>query len=450
VVKSNKALVVWGLGLLLFFRLETFLTPFGHDESIFAYMGQEISRGAVLYRDVTDNKPPLIFYVAAAVAKMPGLQQMYLLGLDFLVALVCVVLFYLLIRKWTAAVFWPTTAFIVFTNAHKISQGGFLTEHYLLLFVLLAWLCWLRERSSVRTDILSGIFFALAFFAKPVAAATVGSIGIYALFNLRRQPKTFYRVLWLGVGWLLTIILALLALAWQNVLLNFWQDALLNLSQYQAALSFKDFFANLILAIVDNLGTVGLIWFLFGLALWRGQNHAFRSLFVLCFVLEFVVFAMSKRFFGHYFLQLAPALGFIVALSLNDKHYEFYKRWLIILLGIALFWQAYYTLRASWRITELLDDYRVAAYIRQGTTRADYICSGGENIRIAWLAGRRHFYKRPYVSGNYFTGEMPLIVERFNETKPIYILDDIPAYANSASYQVDCQIGRYKIWRRIK
>src|SRR5439155_1221882 len=32
--------------------------PLDCDEAVYAYIGQRISRGAVMYRDMTENKPP--------------------------------------------------------------------------------------------------------------------------------------------------------------------------------------------------------------------------------------------------------------------------------------------------------------------------------------------------------------------------------------------------------
>jgi hypothetical protein len=58
-------LVVFGLGLAL--RLPTFLRPMlSDDEAIYATTADALGRGDLLYRDVVDHKPPLIYHLYQA------------------------------------------------------------------------------------------------------------------------------------------------------------------------------------------------------------------------------------------------------------------------------------------------------------------------------------------------------------------------------------------------
>src|ERR1019366_4003088 len=55
-------LAVFALGFLL--RLPTFLRPLlSDDEAIYATTADAMARGDLLYRDVVDHKPPLIYHV---------------------------------------------------------------------------------------------------------------------------------------------------------------------------------------------------------------------------------------------------------------------------------------------------------------------------------------------------------------------------------------------------
>src|SRR5258708_32475892 len=50
------------LGVVLFLSLEKYLfIPFNDSEGVFVYVGREMARGAQLYTDVWDHKPPLLF-----------------------------------------------------------------------------------------------------------------------------------------------------------------------------------------------------------------------------------------------------------------------------------------------------------------------------------------------------------------------------------------------------
>lgn len=55
------------LCLLCLFRLPSLAQPAGGDQGLYAYVGQEIARGGVPYRDAWDQKPPAIHYTYAAM-----------------------------------------------------------------------------------------------------------------------------------------------------------------------------------------------------------------------------------------------------------------------------------------------------------------------------------------------------------------------------------------------
>ncbi|HYM11971.1 MAG TPA: glycosyltransferase family 39 protein, partial [Bryobacterales bacterium] len=68
-----------------------------YDSGIFAYMGQQLAQGAVLYRDVWDHKPPLIYYLNELGVWLgrgsPGgiLAICFVAGLGFLATIYAVV-----------------------------------------------------------------------------------------------------------------------------------------------------------------------------------------------------------------------------------------------------------------------------------------------------------------------------------------------------------------------
>ncbi|GBR74231.1 putative glycosyl transferase [Candidatus Termititenax aidoneus] len=440
--------IFWCLGLVCFFRWETFITPFGNDEGIYAYLAQQVGQGAVLYHDVTELKFPLLMWLAAPITRLPGLTQINLLIFDLLVALLTVGLFCRIIRKYTDAFFWPTTAFIIFTNAHRISQGGFMTEHYIVLFVLLAWSFWLREHPSIWSDLLAGCCFALAAFTKQVGVVTVVALGLYALWRCRKEPEIFHRCLYVAGGFFCIAAAVLFYLQATGVLLGFWQDCIVDIFLYREAQG-RSPLLDFLWAALDNIISVALLWFMVFAALFKKTTQPLRTLFLLCAILEFLAFAIGKTFFTHQILPLAPTLGFIVALSLPEKFYFQYRKALLVLLAIALLAQSFFTVKACRRFPDLLDDYRLARYIEQNSTPQDVLDSGSEATRIAFLAKRKHFYKRPYMAYPFSPEEIAYIREEFNRLKPLYAVDGLSVFANPADYRFDKAFGRHKLWRRI-
>jgi hypothetical protein len=63
--RANLVLALFALGILL--RLPTFFRPLlSDDEAIYATTADALARGDLLYRDVVDHKPPLIYHVYRA------------------------------------------------------------------------------------------------------------------------------------------------------------------------------------------------------------------------------------------------------------------------------------------------------------------------------------------------------------------------------------------------
>ena len=58
-------------GLVIILRIPSFFEPFSYgDEMIYLTLGQAIKKGMVLYRDIHDNKPPLLYILAAAAGNV--------------------------------------------------------------------------------------------------------------------------------------------------------------------------------------------------------------------------------------------------------------------------------------------------------------------------------------------------------------------------------------------
>jgi len=54
------------LAITFLIRIPSFFEPYSYgDEMIYLNLGEAIKRGMVLYRDIHDNKPPLLYFTAA-------------------------------------------------------------------------------------------------------------------------------------------------------------------------------------------------------------------------------------------------------------------------------------------------------------------------------------------------------------------------------------------------
>ncbi len=156
---------------------------------------RQIAQGDLLYRDIhqivyngiilpNPQYPPLYLYTLAALMFVVGVDiftfnmvKMFLVLINFLVAF----LIYHLIntnygKKIALLAFnW----FLLNPSTLGITLGGY-HENYMLLFILLAFLCFVQERMT-----LSGICFGLALLIKPIAGVYIIPILIWGLKNRR-------------------------------------------------------------------------------------------------------------------------------------------------------------------------------------------------------------------------------------------------------------------------
>ncbi len=66
--RISKHYLIFALILfsIFLFRLPSLYEPFWYgDEGIYLVLGQAVRKGLVLYRDIHDNKPPLLYWLAA-------------------------------------------------------------------------------------------------------------------------------------------------------------------------------------------------------------------------------------------------------------------------------------------------------------------------------------------------------------------------------------------------
>ncbi|MBI2267343.1 MAG: glycosyltransferase family 39 protein [Armatimonadetes bacterium] len=66
-ILDNKAVIILALLLLMFLLRSVFFgLPLLNDEGMYGYVGQRILEGDLPYRDVEDNKPPILYFIYAA------------------------------------------------------------------------------------------------------------------------------------------------------------------------------------------------------------------------------------------------------------------------------------------------------------------------------------------------------------------------------------------------
>lgn len=196
------------------------------DDQMFGYFGWRILHGAVVYRDVWDNKPPGIYWMNALGFWIGRDSYWGVVVLCVIALLSTHVLFFAICAsnyfRGSAAV---ATVIAGFFFTHGYFQGGTnRTETFLIPFELAAVLLYMRGhyRDRAWCWLLAGVCAGIAFLFKQVGLAAWGAmlvhLGILALLGEMRFRDALRRMGLMIAGAAIPVGLAALALASQGAL----------------------------------------------------------------------------------------------------------------------------------------------------------------------------------------------------------------------------------------
>jgi 4-amino-4-deoxy-L-arabinose transferase-like glycosyltransferase len=290
--------------------------PWVNDEGTYFAVAQAISHGYRLYAGVWENKPPAIYVLYAGVYQvlgpsLVGVRTMAALAVLGLVALVYAIAGRYLDRasRLAASLFAGLLLGTPFLEGTTANAEVFLA----FLSALGVWAAIDREHS-----VLGGVALGLAVLFKAVAGFDAAALGIWLFFNDRSRVRPY------AAGLLVVLGATLAACTLAGILPDMLRDALLydlgyvgqgNGGRIPALLLVK-------LAILAAL-TVIL------------RRREFPYLWL---VYSTAGALFSGRIFGHYMLQLVPALCIVIVMVIRPPLRE--AGWLAVLpsifLGLAL------------------------------------------------------------------------------------------------------------------
>lgn len=335
----------WLLFLLL--RLPSLFEPYWYgDEGVYLSLGQGINRGLTLYSQIHDNKPPLLYYLAAFSHTVFGFRLLLLLWM-----IPTVYIFYLLSQKFLSKTLsrYSVLFFIILSSIPLIEGNIANAEIFMLLPTLAAFLFFFRPAPTLKHLIYSGLLLGLAFtFKVPVAIEFFflfcWLVFVIDKFDIKKIFKNNLKnYLVFALTFLLPISLFGLYFVIKNVGPQFLFAALLNNFGYLGSWSTGTHSA--------SATSGGIIWRLvFLFALWMFLYKYFikkkidKKLFFLSawFIATLFGVLLSSRPYPHYLIQLLPPL----ILILFSTQRSFYLGLSVLaLLGLSLFKYKFYFYR---------------------------------------------------------------------------------------------------------
>lgn len=452
-IHTHEAILII-LALVVFLRVPSLFEPYWYgDEGIYLTIGRAMRSGVELYRGIHDNKPPLI-YALAAVADG---KQFWFKFILMLWSVATVAVFWNVSRYRV----WPTVIFALLTTLPLLEGNIANAEMFFLLLTIGAWgMLW--KNNELKTCFMAGILYGAAALFKAPAGLEAG---VWPLVWLIYADKNWLKKsLWLGAGAALPVGLAAIYFLGRGTSREFLTATGIKLIPYLSTWRVDVPILGILFGRTALLlGWVGLMFRLKGklpkmtvaLAVWWGVA-LFSAL-------------LSGRPYPHYLLQTIPAMtllivqswtwlvgvGVILAVVIaafrfyGYHNWDYYQNWGRWVLG-----QQSYEAYSQWFNPQVKNNYEIAKVIKAGSGANERIFVWGDEPMIYALSRRLPATK--YTVGYHvkeFAAQKKTI-EKLTETLPRYIVswgngDDLPGLAEliKREYMLEKKVGEAEVYR---
>jgi hypothetical protein len=426
---AGKNKIIWLILLLAgvaILRLPSLFYPYSYgDQGIYLTLGRALRQGLVLYKDIHDNKPPLLYLLAGLSNSLFWFQALLLVW-----SLGTIVVFWklaqCLFQDQPRPVMLVTILFSLLTTWPRFEGQIANAETFMLLPILAGFLLLLCGKKWEKLKFFSaGIFFSLAVLFKVPAGFDFCAALIFIFILFFSKKVTTYKLsrgagsrfaglitnyFLLFFGFLLPLLLTSLYFALNHAFFQFLSAGFLQnigyLSSWQGKTQGMMVNIGFLLRFSSLLILVFFFWFL--------RKKIDKNLLLLALWLIFSLFGatLSERPYPHYLLQVFPAASLLVGLLLI-KSKQFEK--IIILLLLALifivyayfkFWGyptiSYYQNFLAWSLKqETTEEYlknfnsnlprnqKLASFLNSHTLPQDRIFLWGEDAPCIYALSRR-------------------------------------------------------------
>ncbi len=433
-------------------------TPFERDEGVYATVAQGLLEGRIPYRDLFDNKPPLVygwyafsFLLFGETVQAPRVVAAVLLSLTTLAVYVQARTLVTRAAAYTAAGIFALSTGLPFVALHAN------TEAYMLLPLVTSLLAFTQGLRDGRPAwfALAGFLAGAAMLTKQVAVWNLAALVLVGTCWRWQNGRRGWAVLAPGVqmagGAALALLLGALPFilsgafsdfVYANVLYNYRYVGVLSTAQRLFIIKRTFLFLAFFIAVAGPLVIGSLAGFVTAV---RGRRswpwYAFLAWTVACGL----GVAMGARFYPHYFLQMLPALAILCAFSLQrlleERRITLLTRSLLALTALAgvAFLVTNALLYVSPDATEKRfsesayyqkqwekESESLAAYVAERTPADRTIFNYGREAQLYFYADRlpaaRYFYDWAYV---YDESTLPETIEQLARDPPLYIVDSV-------------------------
>lgn len=406
----NWVLVIMGLTLLA--RIPSFFEPYFYgDEMIYLTLGNAIRSGLTLYKQIHDNKPPLLYITAAIAGNLFWFKAILAIWM-----MVTTAAFWHLTKNLFKEKFAQRSAVIAFAVLTTIPlfEGNIVNAELFLIGPIILGLVFLLNRPSYRNIFIAGLLFSVAALYKIPAIFDLPVIIIYWLITLKdgkEIKKIIIKSFILIIGFIIPILLTLIWYFLRGAMSDYIRAAFLeNLGYISTWNTVQN--QSFVVKHGSLLIRAGIV--IIGLIILRVYNTKLSKVFLISSIwLLTSLFAvtLSERPYPHYFIQAVPSVSILIGILISSVRFE--QVLTIIPLTLAIFVPFYYkfyyysTSAYYWRFFDFAThqtskwdyfnsfdaytegNYKVSEFLNKTTTLDEKVFIWGDTAPIMYALSRR-------------------------------------------------------------
>lgn len=420
--RLEKSIGCWfliAISVVFFFlRFPSLFEPNWYgDEGIYQVLGIGMNAGRLLYRDVFDNKPPLLYFLYSLVSS----DQFAIRLLSLIAGILAVSAFYFLAKKLfenRKAIFISTGFFAILFGLPLIEGNIANAENFMLLPNILGAILILKSletnTQSKKTKLLfyAGLILGVSFLLKIVALfdfaaffvflvfanSTKGLVDLLKIKNLIKDLKNTFPYI---IGFIIPIILVAIFFLINNAFSYFLKAVLFNNVGYVN-------YGNKFIIPQGLLIFKLILLFLFTFFIFAKRKVYGNSFLFIFLWLGFSLFNayFSQRPYTHYVLVLLPAFSLMIGLFTLNKNFSKLSGIILLTTLIALllsfgfytktvfYYQNFVSFltnqKSVYSYQRFFDkhtpnDYDIAGYINTHSKASDNIFIWGNNAQVYTL-----------------------------------------------------------------
>lgn len=371
----------WLIGVLVMvfiLRIPSFFEPYYYgDEMIYMTLGQGMREGLTLYKDIYDNKPPLLYLTAALAGNLFWFKAILAFW-----SIATIIIF----NKLAIKIFKnnekaqkiSTVIFALLTTLPLLEGSTANSELFMIVFTIGAFLILLKDKLKAKNIYFAGVLLGIGALFKIPAAFDAPIIVFYWIITLgfAKWKEILRNTVVLALGFVTPIALTFLWYFFKGALPEYIKAAFMQnvgyLSSYRPGDIQKSFLVRnaplLIRACIVFIGS--LLMFLFRKKLTK--KFILLSLWTL---FSLFAIALSERPYPHYLIQVIAPFSMLLSIIFVEKSLD--QSLVVFPLALIFFVPFYYKF---WYYPTSAYYVRFIKFVSGRETKQEYFNNFSKNV----------------------------------------------------------------------